>query len=214
MKVFTSWSGGKDCMLALHRFLKQPGNEAVLVNMCDDDGVRSRSHGIKKELVKIQASCMNLPIIQQQTNFKGYEFGFKKVIAELKEQGVTGGVFGDIYLKEHRVWIDRVCKEMDVEPVFPLWENDTRLLMEEFINEGFKTKVIAVNSKMLSQDWLGRIIDTQFLDEISKLQGIDPCAENGEYHSFVYDGPLFNKSVSFEVGSSYEENGCYFIELN
>jgi uncharacterized protein (TIGR00290 family) len=215
MKAFASWSGGKDCMLALHRYLNKSSNEmSFLVNMCDADGEHSRSHGLKKTLIKAQSESMGVPLIQRDTDFIGYEARLKSVISELKDKGVSAGVFGDIYLKEHRIWIERVCSEMEIVPVFPLWENDTSLLLKEFIEEGFKAVTVSVRSDKLSKEWLGRDLDKQFFNDIVKLENIDPCAENGEYHTFVYDGPIFKSQVIFSKGGSALRDDHYFLELN
>lgn len=214
MKAFASWSGGKDCMLAVHRFLNKPENSIeCLLNMCDADGLHSRSHGIHKSWIQKQAACMNMPLIQPISDFKGYEKVFNSQIVALKSQGVEAGVFGDIYLEEHREWIDRVCNEMEIKALFPLWGEDTSHLLQEFINEGFETIVVAIRNDMLEDTWLGRIIENDFLRDIKKLTGIDPCAENGEYHSFVFNGPLFREPVKFKKGEIHREGNHNFIEL-
>jgi diphthine-ammonia ligase len=214
MKLFASWSGGKDCTLALYRILQQKQHEvSYLINMCDVDGQHSRSHGMHKHLIAHQASLLGIPILQPETNSKLYESEFKNAIAVLKDEGVTGGVFGDIYLQVHRDWIERVCADMDIQPFFPLWENNTAQLIEEFVAAGFKTLVVAVNTKHLPKLWLGRTIDTQFINDILGLKGIDPCAENGEYHSFVYDGPLFSQPLPYTLEKSYKKDNHWFLEV-
>jgi len=213
MKAFVSWSGGKDCMLAMHRFLKNQNNSVShLVNMCENDNEYSRSHGIKKDFIKLQADSLGIKIIQEKIG-ESYEANFKKVISKLKSEGVTAGVFGDIYLEEHKVWIDGVCSDMEIEAVFPLWGNDTRKLLNEFISEEFKTMVVAIDNTKLSAEWLGRIIDHDFYKDIIKLGHIDACAEKGEYHSFVYDGPIFKSPISFATGKTYIKSRNTFIEL-
>lgn len=214
MKVFVSWSGGKDCMLALHRIKKGPLHDIhCLVNMCDMDTPRSRSHGISNRLIRQQAFAMAIPVIQPVSGFDDYEKVFKSAIIQLKAQGVKGGVFGDIYLQEHRDWIERVCAETEIEPMFPLWKNNTSDLLNEFVNEGFKAKLVAVNQQHLTQNWLGRNIDREFVNDILKLPHLDPCAENGEYHSFVFDGPVFAMPVVTQEKTSYEAHNHWFLEL-
>ena len=215
MKAFVSWSGGKDCMLALHRFKKEKGNEVVcLVNMGNSEGTHSRSHGLENKLIIEQAKSINIPLIQKATDRGDYESDFKDVIVKLKLEGVTSGVFGDIYLEAHRVWIERVCAEMDITAIFPLWGNDTTDLLDEFISEGFETIVVAINNTKIDDSWLGRKINYKFLDDILKLENIDPCAENGEYHSFVYNGPIFKNRLNLKKGRTYTESDNTFIELN
>lgn len=215
MKAFVSWSGGKDCMYALHTFLKNEGNEAVcLVNMCEAGGEKSRSHGLSRALIAAQAEAMNIPLVQQPIENNNYEQSFKNVITCLKTQGVTAGVFGDIYLEAHREWIERVCREMNITPVFPLWQIDTLALMRGFIADGFKTIAVAVRKEKLPKSFLGKLLDTDFLTDISAIPNTDPCGENGEYHTFVFDGPLFRQAVSFAIKREYEDEKHWFLELN
>lgn len=213
MKAFVSWSGGKDCMLAMHRFLKDKENTVShLVNMCESDKEYSRSHGIRNTWIKSQANSIGIELIQEKIG-SSYEESFKKVISELKDKGVAAGVFGDIYLEEHKVWIDHVCSDMGIEAIFPLWGNTTKDLLKEFITEGFKTLVVAIDNTKLNRDWLGRVIDHKFYDDIIKLENIDPCAEKGEYHTFVYDGPIFNKPIDFKVGNEIIKKQNTYLEL-
>jgi uncharacterized protein (TIGR00290 family) len=214
MNAFVSWSGGKDCMLAMHNFMKNPENRVVsLINMCDEDGVMSRSHGIKSDLVKLQALCMGIPIIQEPIGENGYEESFKKAVNSLKEQGINAGVFGDIYLVEHRVWIERVCKDLGIDAIFPLWNRSTTELIKEFVDFGFKTKIVSVREDFLTEEWLGVDIDNNFISKVLAMPNIDPCAEKGEYHSFVYDGPTFKAPVPIKLGRKYKHDNLYFLEL-
>ena len=214
MKAFVSWSGGKDCMLALYRFLESKENEVFcLLNMCDENEEHSGSHELPAYIIRRQAEAMNVPVRQQKTPKKQYEQQLKTVIAELKTQGVTAGVFGDIYLEAHRVWIERVCSEAGITPVFPLWGDDTRALLAEFIDAGFSSLTVAVRENTLPESWLGRKLDSAFLNEISALNGMDACGEMGEYHSFVYDGPLFSHPVEFSAGNQYRSNNHIYLEI-
>lgn len=215
MKVFVSWSGGKDCMLALHRVKKEGKHDvSCLLNMCDDESDKSRSHGLPKQLIRQQAYLLQIPVLQPVSGFSNYERVFKETILKLKAEGVEGGVFGDIYLQEHRTWIERVCREMATQPVFPLWDCNTTELIQEFVAEGYLSTLVSVNHQHLSADWLGRIIDNSFIRDILNLGNIDPCAENGEYHSFVYDGPLFKVPVAFTAGTPYFEKDHWFLNIS
>jgi diphthine-ammonia ligase len=214
MKAFVSWSGGKDCMLALHRFLRNPENEAAcLVNMCDNQSEQSRSHGLSRGIIGRQAKQLNIALIQERTSRSEYEANFKQVIGRLRKTGVTAGVFGDIYLMEHRSWIERVCQEAGVEAIFPLWGYSTTDLLNEFIAEGFQALTVSVRTSLLPESFLGRTLDERFLQDILALGQADPCAENGEYHSFVYDGPLFSAPVSFEKKRIYHQDHHQFLEI-
>jgi len=214
MNVFSSWSGGKDCMLALYRIQKTGTHQVkVLLNMCDADSDVSRSHGIHQDLIVRQASAMGIELLQPKTDRAGYEQNFKAAILQLKEQGISGGVFGDIYLWEHRHWIERVCTECGVEAIFPLWDNPVQELAIEIVLSGFKTLTVSVNAKQLTEDFLGRLYDAEFVDELSAIKGVDVCAELGEFHTFVYDGPNFKHPVSFEKGAVSFRDNHWFLEI-
>lgn len=201
-------------MLALHRFIKDENGEIVaLINMCDESGNRSKSHGIESGLIKQQADCLGFNVIQIPTNNNNYRDNLVKAIYELKRKGVEAGVFGDIFLQEHRDWIEDVCKETGIKAIFPLWACDTKGLLNEFINEGFRSMVVAVVNDKLDQSWLGRVMDREFQEDILKMDGIDPCAEYGEYHTFVFDGPIFNKSIELKTGEIFSDGKSSFMQV-
>ena len=215
MLLFSSWSGGKDCMLALYRIQESGTHQVkVLLNMCDADSDISRSHGIRQELLVRQAEALGIELLQPKTDRAGYEQNFKAAILKLKEQGIAGGVFGDIYLWEHRHWIERVCSECGVEAIFPLWDNLVQELAAEIISVGFKTITVSVNANQLTADFLGRIYDQAFVDELSQIKGIDVCAELGEFHTFVFDGPNFQHPVSFQKGAVNFRDNHWFLEIS
>mgnify|MGYP002338700480 FL=1 len=214
MKLFASWSGGKDCMLAMFRILKQKHHDIThLVNMCDLDTQQSRSHGLKSNLIKQQAQSIGIEIIQEDTDFKGYETNLKRVINNLKSKGIEGGIFGDIYLQAHRDWIERVCGELDIIPFFPLWKEDTQDLLNEFIETGFQANIVSVRKDKMNKEWLGKKLDQAFLNEISKTD-IDPCAENGEYHTFVHDGPIFDHAINIQTDGIRDDDKHWFLNIN
>lgn len=213
MKLFASWSGGKDCMLAFYRMLMQGRHEVqYLVNMCQKDKYQSRSHGLSRELIIEQAKNIGISVIQKETGFNDYELNFKCVVEQLKHENIEGGIFGDIYLKAHRDWIERVCNDLGVIPFFPLWENDTGQLLDEFISTGFQSTIVSVRKDRLGKEWLGRNLGHAFLQEIMQTD-IDPCAENGEFHTFVYDGPLFDKRVDFNTQYIWEDDKHWYLSL-
>ena len=205
MKAFISWSGGKEASLSCYKTIQDKDFEAAcLLNMAGEDGKRSRSHGISSEVLKRQAKSMEIPLIQRKSTWSTYEGEFKKAVAELKKEGVAAGVFGDMYIdrfssQEHKNWVERVCTETGITPVLPLWNMKGETLLEEFISLGFKAIVIALNTEFLDETFLGRVIDREFIEELKSRENIDICGETGEYHTFVYDGPVFKKPVDFEV---------------
>lgn len=215
VNAFVSWSGGKDCTLALHRFLRQgQGSVAALVHMCQEDGVYSSSHRVPASLMLAQATQMGMTILQARANRQNYEIRLKQTLQELKAtQGVNAGIFGDIYLEAHRQWIERVCGEMGIDALFPLWGMDTREVISEFVQQGFKAMIVALNTQKLPQWWIGRTLDQDFIQDILRIPDADPCAEQGEYHSFVYDGPLFAQAVAFRRAEVYHLNNQVFAPI-
>lgn len=214
MKAFVSWSGGKDCMNAMRHFLKELGNEILcLLNMTDEGSDRSRSHGISNDMICRQAEKMGISLVQYPTSREQYKNNLKKIIARLKADGVEAGVFGDIYLQAHRTWIESVCNDMRIRAVFPLWERDPFVLLENFIKDGFKTIVVSVKKCSMDRKFLGRILDSDFLNGMHDIPNMDVCGEKGEYHTFVFDGPVFNEAVPFETGAVIEDGDCCFLQL-
>ena len=131
MRVFASWSGGKECALATHKAISQGHEVAYLVNFISEDGERSRSHGIKADVLALQAEAIGIPLIQVKTSWENYEHNFKRVARELRDKGVEGGIFGDIDLQEHRDWVERVCGEVGIKPFLPLWGMKSEELIDE-----------------------------------------------------------------------------------
>ncbi len=216
MKVFVSWSGGKDSCLACHRAVQEGHAVAALLNMATEDGGVSRSHGLSSAVLRAQAEAMGVPLVQRGTSWPEYEQNFKDAVLELKEQGVEGGVFGDIDLEEHREWVARVCREVSVEAHLPLWgENQTHLL-REFIAEGFEAVVVAAKADLLDEDWLGRAVDEAFLRDIVELNvasPVTPSGEAGEYHTLVTAGPLFNGRIRILRSDQEVRDGYRFLRI-
>lgn len=215
MKAFCCWSGGKESALSYYRVAKERKIEInCLLNMANKDGKHSRTHGISSALLQAQAKAMGIPLIQRKATWKGYEAEFKKAMAEFKNDGIEVGIFGDIDLQEHRDWVERVCKEIGIKPILPLWKEKRERLLEEFIGAGFKTIIVTTKAQMLNKDWLGRYIDQQFLTDLKKIKNVDLCGEAGEYHTFVFGGPIFKKAVNFITGKRYLRKSHCFLEIS
>ena len=193
--VFVSWSGGKESSLACYKAKANGLTPSYLLNMTAEDSSRSRTHGLGREVLSLQAEAIGIPLIQRKTSWKEYEDNFKKVVLELKERGIKGGVFGDIDLEEHRGWVKRVCQEINIRPYLPLWGKKQKEILEDFINLGFQAIVVAVKIEFLSERWVGRKIDDEFANEITSFENITACGEAGEYHTLVIDGPIFKKRI-------------------
>ncbi len=210
MKVFASWSGGKESALATYKAISQGYQVSYLVSFVSEDGKRSRSHGISSPMLNLQAKATGIPMIQAKTSWDNYERNFKQVVAELKDRGVEGGVFGDIDLAEHREWIEKTCAELEIKPILPLWGTEPEKLLAEFWDSGFKAIVVATR---LDKSLLGKNLDIAFLSEIHKF-GCHPCGESGEYHTFVSDGPIFRQPLRITHGKKEQRDHVWFMEIS
>lgn len=214
MKAFVSWSGGKETSLACYRTMRKKNLKIkYLLNMISEDGKHSRSHGVSSKLLKLQAEAIGVPIVQRRTTWENYEDVFKNAVLGLKKKGVDTGIFGDIDIQRHRDWVERVCKEVGIRPFLPLWKEKREELLKEFIQAGFKAIVVAIRTDSLGKIWLGRKINTEFVEDLKALGNIDLCGENGEYHTFVYDGPIFKKPIEFITGRKVLKGKHWFLEL-
>jgi len=215
-KYAVSWSGGKDSCLACWNALSQGLNVRHLLNFIDEDSTKAMSHGLDHELIALQAQAMELPILQQRVTWETYETGFKSALKELKPKGITGLVTGDIYLQEHKDWTDRVCSEAGVEAVLPLWQMDTTKLLADFTESGFKAIVVSIKTDFFDKEWLGRQMDNKLIAELHQLAGklgIDPCGEAGEFHTFVYDGPLFKRPINIGHSVPVARDDRWFLDI-
>lgn len=217
IQAFVSWSGGKDSCLACYRAMKSGIEPRYLLNMVTEEGQWSRSHGLSAELLRAQAEAIGIPLVQQRTGDSTYETEFKNAVGGFKQHGVTAGVFGDIDFNAHREWIDRVCSDAGVTPYLPLWLQDQNEIMQDFIDLGFESVVVATKSDLLGEEWVGRRVDADFLAdlrELSRTKSITPCGEAGEYHSYVIDGPFFRKRVSILETGKEQKGDHWFLRIN
>lgn len=157
----------------------------------------SSSHRLNEKVIKSQAKSIGIDYIIGKASFNEYEKVFVSNLRIFKEEGINYGIFGDIDLYEHRQWEEKVCDKASMEAVLPLWNRDRKEIVKEFIKLGFKAKIVVVNTKMLDTKFLGQDLSIPLLEEIEK-NGADPCGENGEYHTVVYDGPIFKNPVDIE----------------
>jgi uncharacterized protein (TIGR00290 family) len=186
---------------------------ASLFTMLVEDGSLSRSHGQPARTLQAQAEAMGIPLRTASASWDDYEKVFKQTAWAFVAEDVRDGVFGDIDLKDHREWIERVCRESGVHPHFPLWQDERRVVVQEFLEAGFEALIVAVNSEKLDKRYLGRTLNPVLLDEL-EAEGVDLCGEAGEYHTFVYNGPLFKRPVAFAYGPIQEHKGYRFVALD
>jgi diphthine-ammonia ligase len=197
MKLISSWSGGKDSCLALFKAIQKGYEISILLNFISEEYKRCCFHGVSNELMNIQAEAIQIPIVQKSVpaDMEEYENQFKLAVNELKEKRkIQGMIFGDVYLEEHKSWVDRVCNDLEIIPIEPLWNLPAEKVVKEFIDIGFKAIVISAKADLFEEDFLGREINYDLISEIKK-RNICCCGENGEFHTFVYDGPIFKKKI-------------------
>lgn len=203
------WSGGKDSCFASYKASKEGIKVECLLNFVSKD--TPFSHHLNKKLVFLQSFAVGIPMIQKQI-LKDYEEAFKEAFSTLKEKGVESGVFGDIYLQEHKDWIERVCEEVGILPIFPLWMRSTGEVFKEFTQHGFKAVIVCAKANIIPRSWLGRVLDEGLLRDLLR-EGVDPCGERGEFHSFVIDGPIFKYPINLQGREVHFKGGYWCLKL-
>lgn len=202
-KAIMNWSGGKDSALALQAVQQADRLEIVgLLTTVNETYGRISMHGVRETLLTQQAEAAGLPLIKvylpEQSPMDVYDAIMRQHLQPLISQGVTRAVFGDIFLEDLRQYREERLAEVGLEGVFPLWQIPTDSLAQQFIHDGFKAYTVCVNEKQLGPDFVGKKLDAAFFSSLPP--DVDPCGENGEFHSFVYDGPLFKQPVACQVG--------------
>jgi diphthine-ammonia ligase len=212
MKVAAAWSGGKDSCFACYKAMREGYDVAQLLIMMANPN-ESNFHMISAELLDAQSQSIGIPIVKQVTTPKAYEKDFTKALLQMKAEGVEGLVTGDVYdVALHEAgWLDRICKAVGLESVRPLWHRDTLQIINEFIDAGFKATVVRVKNEVLGVEWLGRQVNKQFLAELPA--NVDPCGENGEFHTFVTDGSNFKNSLEILETETTTLNGYGRLEI-
>ena len=215
-RVILAWSGGKDSAMSLYEIQKGKQYEIVsLLTTITKDYDRVSMHGVRRTLIEQQAHSLGLPIeevfISKDSSNEEYESKMGDVLIKYKNKGVSSVVFGDIFLEGVRTYREENLSKLGMKGVFPLWGRDTAELTRFFISLGFKAVIACLDLKLLAKKFAGRIIDEQFLLELPP--NIDPAGENGEYHSFVFDGPIFKKGIAYTLGETVQRDSFYFCDL-
>lgn len=213
-QILMAWSGGKDSTMALDLLVENSDWEvAGLLTTLTLPYDRVSMHGVRRSLLFEQARCLELPLeivwLEAGDSNDAYEARMDEKLREMVERGVWHVAFGDIFLEEIRLYREKNLARLGMKGLFPLWGMDTRQAIRNFVNKGFKAIITCVDTKALDGSFLGRTVDESLLSELPP--GIDPCGENGEFHSFVYDGPLFKRPVGFCLGEVVEREGGRFM---
>ncbi|WP_285008100.1 adenine nucleotide alpha hydrolase [Pedobacter faecalis] len=222
-KSVFNWSGGKDSTLALHYVLQDPTIQVDCLLTTVNDGLdRVSMHGLRTSLLIRQAESIGIRLHQvrlpEMPGMDVYEREMRLHLNRLRSSGIGQAIYGDIFLEDLKAYREKQLAELNITAKFPLWKQDTRTLLETFINLGYRTIVVCAQERL--QDFCGRVIDHDFLNELPA--DIDPCGENGEFHTFVFDGPIFKEPIRFRTGErvfkSYEtatvkNAGYWFLDL-
>ncbi len=211
---FFNWSGGKDSTLALHYVLESEDYELrYLLTTVNEAYNRVSMHGVREDLLITQASSIGIPLYQvrlpDSPEMVVYEETMQKHLLSMRSFGINHAIFGDIFLEDLRIYRETQLAELSIEAVFPLWKKDTTAIINEFLTLGYKTIVVCAKEGL--EDLCGRVIDSSFLADLPP--GVDPCGENGEFHTFVFDGPIFSQPIDFSLGEKVLRSGYWYIDL-
>ena len=211
-KAAISWSGGKDCCLAMLRAWDSV-EFVAMITMFNEDGARSRSHGLRPAMVAAQADRLGLEHFSARCSWDTYTDEYTAVLARLPERGVTHVVFGDIMGDAHREWNERVCRSHGLTPVMPLWAQPTAQLVREFIALGGEARLVTVRTPPLDRSWLGLGLTDETVHRLESLD-VDPCGEFGEYHTIVTNCPRFSAPLTVVPGEIVSRADCWALDLS
>jgi diphthine-ammonia ligase len=206
-----SWSGGKDSCAALHR-TRAAYDIVAMLTMFDEAAERSRSHGLRPEVLAAQADRLGLYRVTGRCGWQTYDAEFGDALHALGRDGITHVVFGDILFDEHRRWAEQMCAACGLTAVEPLFGSSTRELFAEWTASGADALIVTTRAERLDDSWLGRPLRQDMLDEFTRL-GVDPCGERGEYHTVVTNSPLFRSPLRLHTGVKVRRADCWAIDM-
>jgi uncharacterized protein (TIGR00290 family) len=215
-KILLAWSSGKDSAWALH-VLREQGQYEVAGLMTTFNAAFDRvaMHSTRRNLVEMQAEAAGVPLIAAPIPWPcsnaDYELTMKQVCDKALAEGISAIAFGDLFLADVRAYRERQLKDAGLQPLFPLWGLPTKALAQEMISTGLRAKLVCVDPRQLSANFIGRDFDHKFLSEIPA--SVDPCGENGEFHSFVHAGPMFSRDLAIVTGEKVERDGFWFCDV-
>lgn len=211
-KFVMSFSGGKDSTLALYKMIQKGYTPVALLTTVKKNQNESWTHGLNHNLLNQVSESLEIPLLKAECDICDYEKTFEKMLLVAKDMGATICAYGDIDIDDHKKWdVDR-CEATNMKAMFPLWQGNREELVYEFIESGFTTIINKVNLNNLGEEFLGKKLTKEVVSDIKKT-GSDPCGENGEYHTFVIDGPLFKKKIDFKLSEKIVENGYGHLHI-
>jgi uncharacterized protein (TIGR00290 family) len=214
-KILIAWSGGKDSCMTLYEIQQSQNYEIALLTTITEGYERVSMHGIPRILIERQSESLGLHIhkmyIPRNATNEEYESRLKEILSRHQQEGVNSVVFGDLFLEDIRKYREENLLKIGMKGIFPIWGRDTFELIKTFIDLGFKAVVTCINPKFLDRSFAGRFIDYDFVCQLPSH--VDPCGENGEFHSFVFDGPIFREKVKFSLGEVVFRDSFYFCDL-
>lgn len=215
-RVALSWSSGKDSAWSLHLLRQNPGLQVVaLITTLNEQFDRVAMHAVRRELLEAQADSAGLPLwpvpLPWPCSNQQYEDRMRQVCRRAVDEGVQAIAFGDLFLADIRAYREKQIAGTGLEPIFPLWQLPTQELAADMLKAGLRAKITCIDPKVLSPGFAGRDFNSVFLEDLPAT--VDPCGENGEFHSFVYDGPMFRTPVAVQVGEIVERDGFVFADL-
>jgi uncharacterized protein (TIGR00290 family) len=215
-RIVHSWSGGKDSSIALYRVISLGTYEPVrLLTTATYDYKRVSMHGVRLELAFMQAKSIGIPLdvvyISKNATNEEYESKMREILTKYKEDGISKVSFGDIFLEDIKKYRETKMAERGMSCIFPIWGRDTKQLAHEIIKLGFKGIICTVDSRKLGKEFAGRMYDLELLKSLPK--DVDPCGENGEFHTFIFDGPIFKKSIAVKKGETILRDSFYFTDI-
>ena len=211
-KAIFCWSGGKDSAYCLNKVLTEQNYDVCyLLTTINAQYRRISMHGVREELLELQADSIGIELLKvtvSEGRNEEYEQQMANVMLKAKAEGITHIIYGDIFLDDLRAYREKNMEQVGMTCVFPLWKTDTTWLIHDFIAKGFKTITTCINDEHLDEKYVGQTIDEEYINSLPSR--VDPCGENGEFHTFCYAGPLFKKPIEFTIG----ENVYKPLELN
>ncbi|MFH1888878.1 MAG: diphthine--ammonia ligase [Candidatus Omnitrophota bacterium] len=213
IRVACSWSSGKDSCLALDRAIRSGFKVEYLVNFISKEYQRVAFHGAPAELAYLQSEALGIPLFQRETTKDNYEAVFRRTMAELKTLDIHQLVRGDIFLIDLRDWVEDVCASEGIKVISPIWGYPPEDLIREFVRLGFKSVLTSVQADKLNESWIGRTIDDKLIEDLKSVPGVDLCGENGEFHSLVYDGPIFKKMIKIMQTEKVLRDNYWFLDI-